>query len=155
MVNGLSSLISLNQVLHLTVGRLLCNRSTVLTFTHMLHIRYKSKEDLEAYSAHLSHIGVVRGSVLPIIDDLMTVDWVAEDVDGGELVPNSGSAICVTFLKLKEGVVSDEVVAFRCALRPTFLKGLDKETHLSGEWMPTWSSGDLWQVHHPYNGLQW
>ncbi|XP_058761355.1 stress-response A/B barrel domain-containing protein UP3-like [Vicia villosa] len=143
MVNRLSSLISLYQVLHLTIGPLLRNRSTALTFTHMLHSRYKSKKDLEAYSAHPSHIGVVRGNVLPIIDDLMALDWVAEDVDGGELVPNPGSAICVTFLKLKEGVVSDEVV------------GLDKETHLSGEWLPTRSNADLWHVHHPYNGLQW
>ncbi|XP_058756746.1 uncharacterized protein LOC131629959 [Vicia villosa] len=37
---------------------------------------------------------------------------------------------------------------------PNPRKRLDKETHLSGEWLPTWSSGDLWQVHHPYNGLQ-
>ncbi|XP_058783062.1 stress-response A/B barrel domain-containing protein UP3-like [Vicia villosa] len=103
MVNGLSSFISLDQVLHLTLGPLLRNYSTTLTFTHMLHSRYKSKEDLEAYSAHPSHIGVFRGSVLSIIDDLMAVDWVAEDVDGGELVSNPGSAIRVTFFKLKEG----------------------------------------------------
>ncbi|CAI8605785.1 unnamed protein product [Vicia faba] len=37
---------------------------------------------------------------------------------------------------------------------PNPRKRLDKETYLSGEWLPTWSSGDLWQVHHPYNGLQ-
>ncbi|XP_058751002.1 uncharacterized protein LOC131624021 [Vicia villosa] len=37
---------------------------------------------------------------------------------------------------------------------PNPRKRLDKETHLSGKWMPTWGSGDLWQVHHPYNGLQ-
>ncbi|XP_058756954.1 uncharacterized protein LOC131630180 [Vicia villosa] len=37
---------------------------------------------------------------------------------------------------------------------PNPRKRLDKETHFSGEWLPTWSSGDLWQVHHPYNGLQ-
>ncbi|XP_058728145.1 stress-response A/B barrel domain-containing protein UP3-like, partial [Vicia villosa] len=110
MVNGLSSLISLDQVLHLTTGPLLRNRSTALTFTHMLHSRYKSKEDLEAYSTHPSPIGVVRGSILPIIDDLMAVDWVAEDIDSGELVPNPGSAIYVTFLKLKEGVFNDEVL---------------------------------------------
>ncbi|KAL5065812.1 hypothetical protein RYX36_027549 [Vicia faba] len=107
MLNGLSSLISLDEVLHLTVGPLLRNRSTALTFTHMLHSRYKSKEDLEAYTAHPSHLGVVRGSVLPIIDDLMAVDWVADDAD---LVPATGSAIRVTLLKLKEGVGSSEVV---------------------------------------------
>ncbi|CAK8563997.1 unnamed protein product [Lathyrus sativus] len=110
MVTGLSSLISLDQVLHLTAGPILRNRSTALTFTHMLHSRYKSKEDLESYSAHPSHLSVVRGSVLPIVDDIMAVDWVAEDVEGADLVPAVGSAIRVTFMKLKEDAVSDEVV---------------------------------------------
>ncbi|KAI5415248.1 stress-response A/B barrel domain-containing protein UP3 [Lathyrus oleraceus] len=110
MVNGLSSLVSLDQVLHLTAGPILRNRSTSLTFTHMLHSRYKSKEDLETYSAHPSHLGVVRGSVLPIVDDIMAVDWVADDVNGADSVLAPGSAIRVTFLKLKEDAVSDEVV---------------------------------------------
>lgn len=109
MVNGLGSLVSLHQVLHLTVGQLLRNRSSSLTFTHMLHSRYKSKEDLEAYSAHPSHIGVVKGNVLPIVDDIMAVDWVAEDLSG-DLIPPQGSAIRVTFLKLKENAVGNEVL---------------------------------------------
>lgn len=33
-------------------------------------------------------------------------------------------------------------------------KKLDKEILLSGQWLPTWSKGELWQVHHTYNGLQ-
>ena len=37
---------------------------------------------------------------------------------------------------------------------PNPRKRLDKETLMSGEWMPTWSMGELRQVHHPYNGLQ-
>ncbi|XP_004507984.1 stress-response A/B barrel domain-containing protein UP3 [Cicer arietinum] len=109
MVNGLSSLISLDQVLHLTVGPLLRNRSTSLTFTHMLHSRYKSKEDLEAYAAHPSHVSVVKGNVLPIVDDIMAVDWIAEDLNA-DVVPKQGSAIRVTFLKLKENAVSDQVL---------------------------------------------
>ncbi|KAL5069859.1 hypothetical protein RYX36_020746 [Vicia faba] len=117
MVNGLSSLISLDQVLHLTVGPLLRKCSTVLTFTHMLHSRYKSKEDLEAYTVHPSHLGVVRGKVLPIIDDLMLVDWVADDAD---LVPATGSMICVTLLKLKEGVGSSEIVEIITGILESF-----------------------------------
>lgn len=109
MVNGLSSLVSLDQVLHLTVGPLLRNRSSSLTFTHMLHSRYRSKEDLDAYSAHPSHVSVVKGNVLPIIDDIMAVDWVADDIRG-DLVPPQGSAIRVTFLKLKENADSGEVL---------------------------------------------
>lgn len=109
MVNGLSSLISLDHVLHLTVGPILRNRSTSLTFTHMLHSRYNSKEDLDAYSAHPSHLGVVRGNVLPIIDDLMAVDWVAEDLRG-DIVTPQGSAMRLTLLKLKENADSGKVL---------------------------------------------
>ncbi|KAL5062206.1 hypothetical protein RYX36_023943 [Vicia faba] len=67
----------------------------------MSTFKYKSKEVLEAYIAHPSYLGVIRGSVLLIIDDLMMVDWVADDAD---LVPVMGSAIRVTLMKLKEGV---------------------------------------------------
>ncbi|XP_020227194.1 stress-response A/B barrel domain-containing protein UP3 [Cajanus cajan] len=108
MVNGLSSLLSLDQVLHLSVGPLLRNRSSSLTFTHMLHSRYKSKEDLDAYSAHPSHVSVVKGHVLPIIDDIMAVDWLAHDLSA--LVPPQGSAIRVSFLKLKEDAAKDDVL---------------------------------------------
>lgn len=75
----------------------------------MLHSRYSSKQDLEDYSAHPSHVSVVKGNVLPIVDDIMAVDWIAEDLTG-DVVPAEGSAIRVTFLKLKENVVSDEVL---------------------------------------------
>ncbi|KAH1116855.1 hypothetical protein AAZX31_17G049400 [Glycine max] len=110
MVNGLGSLVSLDPVLHLSVGPLLRNRSSALTFTHMLHSRYKSKEDLEAYSAHPSHVSVVKGYVLPIIDDIMSVDWVADDLATASLVPPPGSAVRVSFLKLKEDADKDTVL---------------------------------------------
>lgn len=113
MVNGLSSLVSLDEVAHLTAGPILRNRSSSLTFTHMLHSRYKTKQDLAAYTAHPSHVSVVNDSVLPIIDDIMAVDWVPEDLNGGDLIPPQGSAIRVSFLKLKEDVgdgVRDEVL---------------------------------------------
>ncbi|RDY06089.1 Stress-response A/B barrel domain-containing protein UP3, partial [Mucuna pruriens] len=119
MVNGLSSLVSLDQVLHLSVGPLLRNRSSSLTFTHMLHTRYKSKEDLEAYAVHPSHVSVVKGHVLPIIDDIMAVDWIAHDLRAG-LVPPQGSAIRVSFLKLKENVNSDEVLGVVRGIPETF-----------------------------------
>ncbi|KAI9123193.1 hypothetical protein K1719_006082 [Acacia pycnantha] len=107
MVSGLSSLVSLDQVRHLTVGPLLRNRSSALTFTHMLHSRYDSKDDLGSYSAHPSHPSVVKGSVLPICEDIMAVDWVGQNLEG-DLVPPPGSAIRVSFLKLKENL-GDEV----------------------------------------------
>lgn len=34
------------------------------------------------------------------------------------------------------------------------IKRLDKEVLMSGQWLPTWSMVEIWQVHHSYNGLQ-
>ncbi|XP_050382499.1 stress-response A/B barrel domain-containing protein UP3-like [Argentina anserina] len=103
MVNGLNSLTSLDLTLHLTAGPLLRTRSSPFAFTHLLHSRYKSKDDLAAYSAHPGHVSVVKESVLPICDDIMAVDWVAEGLTGPPGL-SAGSAIRVTFLKLKEGL---------------------------------------------------
>lgn len=33
-------------------------------------------------------------------------------------------------------------------------KRIDKEVLMSGQWLPTWSMAEIWQVHHPYNRLQ-
>lgn len=101
MVNGLNGLASLDTVLSITAGPLLRNRSSAFVFTHMLHSRYRSKEDLASYSQHPSHVSVVRDSVLPICDDVMAVDWIAEDLRG-DVAPPPGSAVRVNFLKLKE-----------------------------------------------------
>lgn len=107
MVNGLNGLNSLDQVVHLTAGPIARNRSSSFNFTHMLHSRYKSKQDLDDYSAHPDHMGVVKSSVLPICDDIMAVDWVAVDING-PVVPRSGSAMRFTLLKLKEGLGETE-----------------------------------------------
>ncbi|KOM51794.1 hypothetical protein LR48_Vigan09g045300 [Vigna angularis] len=42
------------------------------------------------------------------LDDIMVVDWVTDGLSN--LVPPPGSALCVNFLKLKEGAVGDEVL---------------------------------------------
>ncbi|CAK9141005.1 unnamed protein product [Ilex paraguariensis] len=107
MVNGLNSLTSLNQVLHLTAGPLLRTRSQSLSFTHILHTRYKSKTDLAEYSAHPSHVGVVNEFVKPIVDDIMAFDWVNDDVTC-PVVVKPGSAMRVSLLKLKEGLEENE-----------------------------------------------
>ncbi|XP_058761902.1 uncharacterized protein LOC131657970 [Vicia villosa] len=39
-------------------------------------------------------------------------------------------------------------------IMPMPRKRLDKEVSMSGQWLPTWSMGDIWQVHHPFNGKQ-
>ncbi|OUZ99427.1 Stress responsive alpha-beta barrel [Macleaya cordata] len=106
MITNLNSLTSLDQVLHLTAGPILRNRSSSFKFTHLLHSRYKSKEDLNGYAIHPNHLSVVKESVLPICDDIMAVDWVS-DLEG-PMVVKSGSAMRLTFLKLKEDLGENE-----------------------------------------------
>ncbi|KAM1072889.1 hypothetical protein FF1_018093 [Malus domestica] len=103
MVNNLNGLTSLNLTLHLTASPILRTRSSPFAFTHLLHSRYSSKDDLSAYTVHPGHMSVVKESVLPVCDDIMAVDWVADDLQG-PAVPPPGSAIRLTFLKLKEGL---------------------------------------------------
>ncbi|GMH04106.1 hypothetical protein Nepgr_005945 [Nepenthes gracilis] len=103
MVNGLNGLKSLDMVLHLTAGPIHRHRSSSLKFTHMLHSRCRTKDDLSNYSGHQSHLGVVRETVLPICEDIMAVDWEAEDLVG-PVVPPPGSAMRLQFVKLKDGL---------------------------------------------------
>ncbi|TMW85278.1 hypothetical protein EJD97_023392 [Solanum chilense] len=107
MVNNLNSLTSLNQVVHLSSGPLIRDRSSSFSFTHILHSRYKSKSDLADYSAHPDHVSVVRQYVLPMVDDIMAVDWVPIEFSGPTGVP-PGSAMRLTFLKLKENLGENE-----------------------------------------------
>ncbi|CAM8890219.1 unnamed protein product [Rhodiola kirilowii] len=106
MIDGLNGLTSqVNQLLHLTAGPIHRNRYTT-QFTHLLHSRYKSKEDLAAYSAHPAHVSVVKDNVLPICDEIMAVDWIADDL--GPISP--GSAMRITLLKLKDDSDKEEVL---------------------------------------------
>lgn len=119
MLTGLNGLISLDQVLHLTAGPILRNRSSSSTFTHLLHSRYPSKEDLSIYSAHPAHMNVVKQFVLPICDDIMAVDWVADALKGPVVAP-PGSALRLTLLKLKENLgeeVKSEILEVIAGLR--------------------------------------
>lgn len=105
MVDRLNSLVSLDQVVHLTAGPVLRTRSYLSDFTLMLHSRYKSKEDLAAYITHPDHQAVVKETT-PLYEDIMAVDWVA-DHDPDPLVLPPGSVVKVTFLKLKENVTNE------------------------------------------------
>ncbi|MCD9646231.1 hypothetical protein HAX54_035919 [Datura stramonium] len=107
MVNNLNSLTSLSQVVHLNSGPLIRDRSSSFSFTHILHSRYKSKSDLADYSAHPAHVSVVKEYVLPMVDDIMAVDWIPSYFSGPSVVP-PGSALRVTFLKLKENLGENE-----------------------------------------------
>ncbi|XP_018844473.1 stress-response A/B barrel domain-containing protein UP3-like [Juglans regia] len=109
MVTELNSLVSIDEVLHLAAGPVFRNQFSSLNYTHALHSRYKTKEDLEAYAANPSHVGVVNESVLPIIEDAMAVDWIADGGYEDDLVaPPPGSAVRLSFLKLKESLGDKE-----------------------------------------------
>ncbi|KAK4396861.1 Stress-response A/B barrel domain-containing protein UP3 [Sesamum angolense] len=102
MLSNLHSLASIDSVLHLSAGPVSRCRSNSLTFTHMLHCRYRSKPDLISYSENPKHISVVANYVKPVVDDVMAVDWVANDFSFSPVIP-PGSASRLTILKLKEG----------------------------------------------------
>ncbi|KAK8679383.1 hypothetical protein V6N13_144836 [Hibiscus sabdariffa] len=106
MLDNLNDLASLEPVVHLTAGPVLRTKSPISSFTHMLHSRYKSKEDLNAYAVHPDHQRVVKENLVPICDDIMAVDWVADNDPTPLSLPPS-SAIKVTFLKLKENVPNE------------------------------------------------
>lgn len=108
-LDALNGLISLDQVLHLTAGPVLRTRSSSasLHFTHILHSRYRSEQDLAAYSVHPSHVSVVKEQGQPLVDDIMAIDWVAEVQDLHMEPPRAGSAVRVSFFKLKENLGED------------------------------------------------
>ncbi|XP_071717239.1 stress-response A/B barrel domain-containing protein UP3-like [Rutidosis leptorrhynchoides] len=101
MINGLNALTSLNLTVHLSAGKLLRSRSSSLTFTHILHSRYRSKDHLREYATHPEHVRVVTENIRPIVDDTMAVDWIS---NGASASLKTGSAMRVTFLKLKENL---------------------------------------------------
>jgi hypothetical protein len=44
-------------------------------FTHGLWVRFRNREALRAYIPHPAHQKVVKENVLPIMDDLIVVDY--------------------------------------------------------------------------------
>ncbi|CAA7048486.1 unnamed protein product [Microthlaspi erraticum] len=104
MVNGLKGLATLDEVLYLTAGPIHRLRSNS-AFTHVVHSRYKSKEDLNAYVAHPDRVRVVH-DFLPIWEVILAVDYIADQVPN-TIAPPPGSAAKLTLLKVKENV-SDE-----------------------------------------------
>lgn len=111
MISNLRSLASLHIATHLTAGTILRYRSAAaesLGFTHLLFSRYRSKADLSAYSAHPAHLAVVKENVVPLCDDIMAVDWVAEvDVVAA---PSPGSVLRLSLVKPRSGTAAGEIV---------------------------------------------
>ncbi|XP_051148268.1 stress-response A/B barrel domain-containing protein UP3 [Andrographis paniculata] len=106
MFAKLNALKSLDSVLYLSAGPVSRCRSSSLTFTHMLHARYRSKSDLTAYVDHPDHVSV-KTTYPKLPADVMAIDWVADNFPGPVTVP-PGSALRLTVLKLKEGTGENE-----------------------------------------------
>lgn len=101
MVKDLKGLATLTEVIYLSAGPIHRLRSKS-AFTHVLHSRYRSKEDLSAYVAHPAHVRVVD-EFLPIWEDILAVDYIADQVPN-TLAPPPGSVAKITLLKVKENV---------------------------------------------------
>ena len=107
-LDALNALSSLDQVAQLTAAPLIQttttnSSATSLNFTHILHSRYNSKQDLKAYTIHPRHDSAVKDHGLHIVEDIMAFDWVAPNLHLAVTPkPKPGSAIRVSFFKLKE-----------------------------------------------------
>ncbi|KAI3789993.1 hypothetical protein L2E82_02802 [Cichorium intybus] len=104
MIDGLNSMVSLDLAIHISTGELLRSRSHSLTFSHIMHCRFRSNDNLQAYFTHPEHLRVVTENIQPINDDLMVVDWISNSISDA---PKPGSAMRVTLLKLKEDLVEN------------------------------------------------
>ncbi|CAI9100695.1 OLC1v1037851C1 [Oldenlandia corymbosa var. corymbosa] len=104
MVDSLNSLAGLDGVLHLAAGPLINCRSTSLNFTHILHSRFASKEDMDKFYQDPDH-HVVINQTKPFFEDLMAVDWV-HSTDSVSIPP--GSSMRATIFKLKGDLGDDE-----------------------------------------------
>ena len=132
-LNGLSSL---DQVAQLTAAPLIQTTTTTsstsatsLNFTHILHSRYNSKQDLKAYTVHPRHESAVKDHGLLIVQDIMAFDWVAPDLHLA-VTPKPGSAIRVSFFKLKEeeeDVKKTEILGVLKETKDGLLLGQEKQ----------------------------
>ncbi|RID62570.1 hypothetical protein BRARA_E01634, partial [Brassica rapa] len=120
MANDLKNLGTIDQALYLSAGpiqRLI----SPLGFTHVLHSRYKSKEDLNAYVAHPVHLRAVE-EWMPIWEDVMAFDYIA-DIVPGSLTPPPGSVGKITLLKEKSAGADQITVGLGETFSPVNAKG--------------------------------
>ncbi|KAJ0487981.1 putative stress responsive alpha-beta barrel [Helianthus annuus] len=104
MINEVNALASLNFTLHLSVGKIIRCTSTSPNFSHIVHCRFRSTDDLQAYNQHPEHLRVLKNAQ-PLLDDFIVVDFLS---DGGCDSLKPGSVMRVTLLKLKENLVEHD-----------------------------------------------
>ena len=132
-LDALNALSSLDQVAQLTAAPLIqttttTSSATSLNFTHILHSRYNSKQDLKAYTIHPRHDSAVKDHGLHIVEDIMAFDWVAPNLHLAVTPkPKPGSAIRVSFFKLKEEEKKSEILGVLKETKDGLLLGQQKQ----------------------------
>nr|POE97885.1 stress-response a/b barrel domain-containing protein up3 [Quercus suber] len=82
-------------------------QATFKAFKWSIFDETEDLDSLASYLAHPSHVSVVKENVLPIIDDIMAVEWVSSSDEGHVYSVPSGSAVKLSLLKLKENLGED------------------------------------------------
>ncbi|PWA95539.1 Dimeric alpha-beta barrel [Artemisia annua] len=85
-----NNLTSLNLTIHVSAGKLYRSWSSSLTFTHMLHTRYRAMDDLRKYRVHHEHVRLRTETVKPILDEVMAVDWISNCGSGYTIASIAG-----------------------------------------------------------------
>ncbi|MCO5614585.1 hypothetical protein L7F22_068868 [Adiantum nelumboides] len=114
MVSGLRGLKCLPTVIELSVGKIV--QPAFEAFTHALHCRYLSKEDLTAYANDPYHLDVVNKYIVPIVEDRLALDWEA-DVEDPVLQSASYGAVRIVTMKPKPSLDSEHLSSVIDGLR--------------------------------------
>ena len=103
MVSALRGLKCLPSVIHITAGKNNRYNSGISSgdesFSHALHSRYYSKEDLESYANDPLHLEVIKYHTAPIVEDRIAIDWETE-LEEPELA-SSGSVGAVRIVAMR------------------------------------------------------
>ncbi|MCO5567650.1 hypothetical protein L7F22_021344 [Adiantum nelumboides] len=77
-------------------------------YTHALHCRYTSKEDLASYTNDPYHLDVINKYIVPIVEDRLALDWEA-DLEDPVLQAGSYGAVRIVAMKPKQGLEGAEL----------------------------------------------
>ncbi|KAI5054985.1 hypothetical protein GOP47_0030130 [Adiantum capillus-veneris] len=114
LISGLRSLKCLPMVIELSAGKVV--QSTCEPYTHALHCRCMSKEDLTSYANDPYHLDVINKYIVPIVEDRLALDWEA-DVEDPILHSSSYGAVRIATMKPKQSLGSEELSSVMDVLR--------------------------------------
>lgn len=106
MVSGLRSLKSVQTVIELSAGKAIQVLSE--NYTHALHCRFMTKEDLDSYANNPFHLDVISKYIAPIVEDRLALDWEA-DLEDPIMQSSSYSAVRIAAFKPKVDLEATEL----------------------------------------------